>query len=52
MNKQVFLKEQDKKDFTKIILQVTCKKPHIKNFSEDDPWLPKVQEPLINKLSK
>ena len=45
--KTVMLKDQEKKDFTKIYVQVPKRRPQIKNFHEDDPRMQKIQTVLI-----
>jgi len=51
-DKKVELKDQEKKEFTKVIAQVQCKKPHIKNFMEDNMKLFKVQNYLLTKIEE
>ncbi|CDW87299.1 UNKNOWN [Stylonychia lemnae] len=51
LNKQnILLKDQDKKDFTKVFAQVPKRKPQIKNFVEDDPRLGKIQQIVLDKI--
>eukprot|EP00347_Sterkiella_histriomuscorum_P002374 403368401 len=46
------LKDQEKRDFTKVLVQVPKRRAQIKNFTEDDPRLEKIQSVLIDKLKK
>jgi hypothetical protein len=52
LSKSIHLKDQDKKDFTKIFAQVPKRKPLIKNFSEDDPRIPKIQNVIFAKIAE
>ena len=46
----VHLKDQEKRDFTKVVVQVPKRRPHIKNFREKDPRLAKIQSAIVGKI--
>ena len=42
----------DKKDQEKVFVQVPKRKPHIKNFSDNDPRLEKIQGAIMEKIKR